>query len=637
MKYKIKIVLLMQTIHIITRCTRLNNILKVKESVFSTNKFNIKWYVIFDTSSLKDIDAEILSSLYEDNIILKFVKGSPGDFGHSLINQTIETIEDGWIYIIDDDNKIHENFYNELSDKINEIPEAKGFIFHQQIDKKDFTGLDVRIAKTDEVKVSKIDMAQFCAKREIIGNHRIPHDMYVGDGVWIENIYKEKSQEFVLIDKIISYYNYFSNPNNNYYLPRILVLGTASHVELNSKFYADWEATGLVTKSISDDTGLDTILQEFNPDAIITLGTDFSKYRNLQAQSYDVRKRWIHSDEFNSELGEPCYQCANNFILSAGYDDGNPLISFFTPIYNTGEKLWRTYESLKNQEYPNWEWVMVNDSTDGGKTLKIAEEISKIDCRCKVYDFRKKSGGIVGESKYRAASLCNGKYLMELDHDDYLLPAAGRLMIEAFRKYPDAKFVYSDCAEITEDHKSLTYGDYFSFGYGSYREEKWAGRTYQVANTSDINPKTIRHIVGVPNHFRAWDRLFYHSIGGHNRRLTIADDYELIVRTFLNTRMVKIPQLLYLQFYHNNNTQNQTRADIQRRVKSIMYYYNERIHQRFIELGVEDWAYDFNPYNPLMAESRFGKDENKVNYIMDLNKDIQYNWNVDPNNSALLV
>jgi hypothetical protein len=202
-------------------------------------------------------------------------------------------------------------------------------------------------------------------------------------------------------------------------------------------------------------------------------------------------------------------------------------------------------------------------------------------------------------------------------------------MVEAFKKYPDAKFVYSDCAEIWENHSSITYGEGFAYGYGSYRDEVYNGITYKAMNTANLNPKTIRHIVGVPNHFRAWDRKFYMSIGGHNRRLTIADDYELIVRTFLKTKMVRIPKMLYLQFYHSNNTQDKTRADIQRRVRSIREFYNDKIHQRFIELGLKDWAYDYNPYDPLSCESRFGREENAVNYIFSDEIKVQQNFNYE--------
>jgi hypothetical protein len=57
--------------------------------------------------------------------------------------------------------------------------------------------------------------------------------------------------------------------------------------------------------------------------------------------------------------------------------------------------------------------------------------------------------------------------------------------------------------------------------------------------------------------------------------------------------------------------------DIQRRVRSIMYHYNDRIAKRFEELGVEDYAYRLNTTDPLSVESRFGYGENYVNYIYD--------------------
>jgi glycosyltransferase involved in cell wall biosynthesis len=627
----------MDTINIITRCTRLDNILKTRDSIFTTDKFNITWYVVFDTSSIKDLDGNIMSELYSCGANLNFIKGEDGDFGHNLINKTIDKIEDGWVYIIDDDNIIHENFYEEIYKAIKKYKNKTGFVFNQKVGGRDFTGLDIRIASPENMRVQHIDMAQFFLHRKLISNHRIPKMMYVGDGVFIEELYKSKSEEFVFINKTLCHYNYLSKSNSGYCMPRVLIIGTQSDLNLKSQFYADFEATELKTKYIDNDKDLNKILQEFNPDSIITLGNEYDKFQNIQLQPYEVRKRWIHHENLLPDLGEFAYQCANHFILSQKYEE-NPQISFFTPIYNTGNKLWITYQSLKEQTYSNWEWVMVNDSTDGGKTLMIAEEIAKNDYRCKVYDFGKKSGGIVGESKYRAASLCNGKYLMELDHDDYLLPEAGTLMVEAFQKYPDAKFVYSDSAEVIEENfESITYPDGFCFGYGNYREERWRDKTFKVANTANINPKTIRHIVGVPNHFRAWDRVFYHEIGGHNRRLTIADDYELIVRTFLKTKMVRIPKLLYLQFYHNNNTQNATRADIQRRVKSIMLYYNEAIKNRFEELGVNDWAYEQCPPYPLMADSRFGEAETPVNYTMQFEIKYEYNWNALSANGPILT
>ena len=47
------------TLNIITRCTRPNNLIKVKESVYNEipEKLEINWHIIFDVAPLKDIDA----------------------------------------------------------------------------------------------------------------------------------------------------------------------------------------------------------------------------------------------------------------------------------------------------------------------------------------------------------------------------------------------------------------------------------------------------------------------------------------------------------------------------------------------------------------------------------------------------
>lgn len=399
-------------------------------------------------------------------------------------------------------------------------------------------------------------------------------------------------------------------------LPRIIYIGN-DEPDLKSMQYGDYESNDLHVVYLKDDTDIDKFIISFNPDCIITTGISCENYLNLMSLPTDIRKRWINlQNPTKEEIGDIAYRCAMNYILSTEYND---LISFFTPIYNTGEILLRTYESIKNQTYVNWEWVIVNDSNDDGRTLRIAEELAGNDLRVKVYDFKEKSGGMIGEVKHRAACMCNGDYLAELDHDDYLISDCAHNIIEAFRNYPEVGFVYSDCAEIDENWNSLVYPDGFAFGYGKYEQQLVMGKSMHVNISMNINPKTIRHIVGVPNHIRVWRKSIYHQIGGHNRRLSIADDYELLIKTFLSTKIMRMPKIGYLQFIYSNalsaNTHDTARADIQRRVRTIAAFYNEKIKERFEELGLIDWAYEENPMNPLQAESRFGKDEGYANLI----------------------
>ena len=600
---------------VITRCTRPQNLLQIYDSFKYTenSQYFVLWHVLFDTSYLIDIDSKLLLDLDKVNAHLHFVESDGSDYLYPQISEVVSNCNGGWVVIMDDDNICYPNYFDILNEQIRTNGKT-AYVYEQEVNGKDFTGLDIRKVGEQHMKLQHIDSAQYIIHTSL--HNQLKYESgYDADGKFIEKLYAEYPDKFGFIEKPLCYYNALDKESKPR-VPKVLYIGEDTP-QLKSIKYADYEDDSLIVRHVKNDDTIDNDMIEFKPDSIISISQDyFNDYKNLCEKPVYVRNKWINLDEYESNVGEIAYNCAMHNMLRADYDT---TVSFFTPIYNTKEKLWKTYESVRNQTYPNWEWVIVNDSSDNGKTLKIALEIASQDFRVKVYDFREKSGGIIGESKYRAATLTRGKWLAELDHDDYLMPDCARYIIEASVRFRDAGFIYTDSVELDENHNSMTYPDGFCFGYGKYRKEYHYGKTWDVVDSANINPKTIRHIVGVPNHIRAWRRDVYFEVGGHNRDLAIADDYELIVRTFLKTKFVRIPKLGYLQYiYHNangRNTHDLSRADIQRRVRSIMYFYNDAINERFKELGVFDYAYDENKDNPLNVESRFGEKENYVNYI----------------------
>lgn len=604
-------------ISIITRCTRTHNLDLVKESIF--NKIpegcNIDWHIVFDTAILKDIDAELLSRLSNDNTKFHFKKGD--GWGLSQLNELIQNL-DGWIYHLDDDNLLHENFYVKIQEAISNNPKCLAIVFSQKVGGIDFSGVDVREADPKNTVVQKIDLAQWVIHSELHLNN-LYGSGYRADGEFIQSLYKENRESFIFIKDILCYYNALEKKSTAK-VPKILYIGH-DRPELKSLKILDYEADNLEVMYLENDDNIGMHLAAFRPDCIITRGEYWNIHKNMASMPLQFRKKWINlsENETDKSAGQIAYQCAMETMLNPDGLEDSSMISYFTPIYNTGDKLFNTYQSLLNQTYSNWEWVLVNDSTDGGKTLKIAESIAAKDPRVRLYDFREKSGGNIGEVKWRCCTLAKGFILAELDHDDLLVPWCTEDLYKAAKKHPEAGFFFNDTLEVDENWNSLTYPEGFALGYGSYRKEEYAGKMMDVSNQQNINPKTIRHIVGVPNHVRAWRRSTYFEIGGHNRNLTIADDYELVIRTFLKTITCKIPKLGYVQFLYNNangqNTHNLSRADIQRRVRTISYYYNDHIKDRFEELGLKDWAYDENPGAPLNTTSRYGQEEMAANII----------------------
>ena len=62
-----------------------------------------------------------------------------------------------------------------------------------------------------------------------------------------------------------------------------------------------------------------------------------------------------------------------------------PLVSVLTPVYNGEPYLQECIESVLNQSYRNFEYIIVNNcSTD--RTLEIASEFAKKDRRIRVHD-----------------------------------------------------------------------------------------------------------------------------------------------------------------------------------------------------------------------------------------------------------
>ena len=372
-------------------------------------------------------------------------------------------------------------------------------------------------------------------------------------------------------------------------LPVVCVFGHPGF-SLFTPTEAEYEEKRLDCRFYSSDSHLDRVLTRDRPDVIITLG-DRSLFPKVSQAPLEIRKRWIHYDSLPdlAQLGIEAYDHHLQNVFDVQGDDSPPLVTVFTAAYRSGEGIERPFRSLREQSYPNWEWVIVDDSDDGGRTFDRLRALARKDHRIQVFKPAEHSG-IIGKIKNWACSLGRGSILVELDHDDALTDYALDSVVEGFRQFPEAGFVYTDCAEIFENGTSRTYRDGWAFGYGSYADVEYKGRRYKSANACNINAKTIRHIISSPNHIRAWRKAFYDSIGGHNRELHVADDYEIIVRTFLKTRMVRVPKLCYLQVI-GQTAQESRNGDIHRHVRSIRVHYDRMIHERLLELGCEDFSW----------------------------------------------
>ena len=104
-----------------------------------------------------------------------------------------------------------------------------------------------------------------------------------------------------------------------------------------------------------------------------------------------------------------------------------PAVSIIVPVYNAERTVGRCIESILNQEYTDFELLLVNDgSTDASGSL--CDGYAAKDARIRV--IHKKNGG-VSAARNTALDLAQGTYLQFLDSDDWLTPDATSSLVRA--------------------------------------------------------------------------------------------------------------------------------------------------------------------------------------------------------------
>lgn len=181
----------------------------------------------------------------------------------------------------------------------------------------------------------------------------------------------------------------------------------------------------------------------------------------------------------------------------------------------------------------------------------------------------------VGRAKQEAVELCSGEILIELDHDDLLMPTAIEKTVRAFEENPDAVFVYSDFQQVKEDGTpdSRPFNEAFGWRYDGERIISFLP-----------TPSAVSYIWYGPNHIRAFTRTAYDAIGGYDEKMFVLDDQDLYCRLYQIGNFVHIPEMLYKQRSHAENTQSESSLNSQIQKETVELY------DRYVEGNALAWA-----------------------------------------------
>ena len=122
-------------------------------------------------------------------------------------------------------------------------------------------------------------------------------------------------------------------------------------------------------------------------------------------------------------------------------DPKDALVSIITPYYNAGKYFEQTFNSVMNQTFPWFEWIIVNDGSPNQADVELLHSFATKDKRITVFTQEN-----AGPSKARntAVEFANTNLIVTLDADDLIDPTYLECLYWSLRYNPDAAWSYSN-------------------------------------------------------------------------------------------------------------------------------------------------------------------------------------------------
>jgi glycosyltransferase involved in cell wall biosynthesis len=122
-----------------------------------------------------------------------------------------------------------------------------------------------------------------------------------------------------------------------------------------------------------------------------------------------------------------------------------PKISIVTPSYNQGKFLESTLKSVLEQDYPNFEYVVI----DGGSNDNSLSIIKKYQKKLKYFESKKDRGQSHAINKGFAKT--DGEIMAWINSDDMYRPGTLRLVASIFANFPEVEWLTCLPSTMNED------------------------------------------------------------------------------------------------------------------------------------------------------------------------------------------
>lgn len=242
-----------------------------------------------------------------------------------------------------------------------------------------------------------------------------------------------------------------------------------------------------------------------------------------------------------------------------------PKISVVTPAYNAEKYIAETIESILNQTFEDYEFIIIDDcSTD--KTAEIIKEYSDKDPRI-TYNRNQKNLGIAG-NRNRGISLAKGEYVVWQDADDISLPTR----LEEQVKFMEANPKVGIC------------GSYLQFfdDKGDHSIRKYAADDKSLRST-------IFRFSPVAQPSAMLRRKALEEAGEYDLRWPPAEDLDMSFRIGSKYQFANIPKVLVRYREHPNSA---TFSKLKKMELSTIAIRNEHAKKSGYKMTFGDWLYN---------------------------------------------
>jgi glycosyltransferase involved in cell wall biosynthesis len=269
-----------------------------------------------------------------------------------------------------------------------------------------------------------------------------------------------------------------------------------------------------------------------------------------------------------------------------------PLISVIMPVYNCEKYLRFSIESILNQSFKNFEFIIINDfSTDSSK--RIIEEYKKKDKRIISIKNKRNLGSSI--SRNIGIKKAMGKYIANMDADDYSL--LSRLANQFQILEHSNLFLVASNAIIIND-----------------RNEK-ISIIQNPTKPNEIEGELIkRNCVCHPSVMFRNEGIYYRD------KFTYAQDYDLFLRIISNGKKIgNIARPLIMYRYNPNSISLSNRAK--------QYLFAEKARKFYFEREEKN----IDSYAIFQPESILSLNTSNSNSKILIKKNIRASWDLNDN------